>query len=114
MHQFAGAFAHNSDAQKFVRFDIEQQIQKPSEVTHNLAARDFPVSRLANLISDTRIGQLNFILTDYGNFQNGVDAIRKNCGKLVTASAKACAAAWRPCSIPVDARLGNSATSPTA
>ena len=43
----------------------------PRRVHHLLSARDFPLSRLSKLISDSRFGELNHVLTNYGNFRNG-------------------------------------------
>jgi hypothetical protein len=52
------------NAQQAKRFAIENQFQRSIAVAQNLAARDFPVMGLADLIWDALDCQFLFILTD--------------------------------------------------
>lgn len=114
MHQLARTFANDANAQHFTGFKVEDQLLQPGTVAHNLAARAFPVARLANLICNTGLRQLFFAFPNNQDFRNGLEP----CGKCGLGDVFVCAsashAAILPCSIDVDARLGKPTTSPTA
>ena len=75
MHQLTGTLTNDANAEQFVCFQVEDQLQQPRTIAHNLAARGFPVARLADLIWDSSLCQLFFAFADNGNLRDGVDAV---------------------------------------
>ena len=60
VYQLTGALADDVHAQQRVRVQVEDQLQQTAGVTADLAARNLPILRLADLVGNPGFGQVVF------------------------------------------------------
>ena len=75
VHQFAGAFADDVDAQNLARVAMEDELEAAGGVAANLAASDFAIEGHADFVGNIFVGELLFGFADEADFGNGVDAV---------------------------------------
>ena len=80
VHEFAGPFADDVDAQDLARFAVEDELEAAGGVGADLAARGFAIESHADFVGDIFVGELFFGFADEADFGNGVDAVGIEAG----------------------------------
>ena len=80
VHQFAGAFADDVDAENFAGVAVKDELEAARGVAANLAAGGFAIERHADFIRHVFIGELFLGFADEADFGNGVDAVGIEAG----------------------------------
>ena len=88
MDQLTGTFTENRDTEQLPRVAVKQKLQQSDLVADDLAARNFLVGGLADLLGDACLGQGFFALPHDGDLRDRVDAIGQKVGNALRFFAK--------------------------